>query len=89
MKKELTCDEFGALCDRLEEATFRCGHWWPTMEEVKTFIEPNIKEDLEFALWISITADPPANDEQKEVRTYLNNLINKNLKFKEDRGVTT
>lgn len=89
MKKELTYDEFDALCDRLEEAKFKSGRWWPTMQEVKEFIEPDIKENLEFALWISITANDPVNDEQKEVRTYLNNLINKNLKFKEDRGAAT
>lgn len=88
MKKEITFDEFAAMCDRFDEADFKAGHWWPTMDEIKTKIEPKIKDMLEFAIWIVETAEPPKNDEEKEARTYLNNLINKNLKFKDKRGST-
>ena len=41
MRKEMTYDNFEALCDRLSHAPFQCGNWWPSVEDVKTKLEPD------------------------------------------------
>lgn len=80
----MTYDEFDTMCEQFSEMSYKCGNWWPTMDEVKQLIEPSIKTSMEFAVWITETADPPQTDEEKEVRRYLIKLINNNLKLKED-----
>lgn len=79
MKKEMTSDKFFALCDRLDDASFRCGNWYPTIEEIQKYLEPQIEQNLEFLLWISETADEPTNPDDVDTRTYINDLINNNI----------
>lgn len=86
MKKEITYDELDAMLDRFDKAKYKCGNWWPSLEEIKQYIEPDIKNKLEFALWISETATEPITDEDKIARQYLNKLINNNLQIKGDKS---
>lgn len=81
MKKEITIEKYDLLCERFANAQFKCGKWWPTIEEIKQNIEPKLDQNLEFLIWITETADKPMTDEQKASRTYINNLINKTLRF--------
>ena len=81
MRKEITIEKYDILCDRYQHASFKCGNWWPTIEEIKMNLEPRIDQSLEFLIWITETADEPVTDEQKQSRTYINNLINKTLRF--------
>ena len=47
--------------------------------------EPDIRNKLEFAIWIDVTANPPVTEEENVARQYLRRLIYKNLKLKENR----
>jgi hypothetical protein len=77
LKKELTMDKLDALCERFENAPFKCGAWWPTIDEVKTHIEPRLDQNVEFLVWIAETADAPKNEQERESKRYINNLIYK------------
>lgn len=83
MKTTLSFDDYDVLTERLSNNNFRCGDWWPTIEEIKTYIEPNLNKNLEFLIWISETADTPQTEEQKASKKYINNLLIKTLKFTE------
>lgn len=84
MKRGMTYDDFDAMCERLNALNFKCGAWWPTLDDVKKCIEPNIKSNMEFAIWITETASEPKTEEERQVKHYLLQLINNNLRLKED-----
>ena len=75
MKKELTMEKLDALCEKFDSFPFKCGAWWPTIQEIKTHIEPNLKGNLEFLIWIAETADTPRTEQERESKKYINNLI--------------
>lgn len=85
MKKEVTFDNYIAMCDRYQESEFHCGDWWPDVLDIKTKLEPKIEQHLEFLIWISETANPPKNAKQKESRDYINKLLRENLIFIEEK----
>jgi len=77
----MSFEEYDILADRVSQNTFKCGDWWPTVEEIKEKIEPNVNKYIEFLIWILETADAPETPEQKESKKYINNLLIKTLKF--------
>lgn len=81
MKSTLSFEEYDILVERLNDNDFKCGDWWPTVEEIKTRIEPNFNKYIEFLLWITETAEEPQTEEQKESKKYINSLLRKNLKL--------
>ncbi len=83
MKTTMTFDELDILYNRLGNNNFKCGDWWPTVEEIKTYIEPHLNKNLEFLIWITETADAPKTEAEKESRKYINNLLIKTLKLTE------
>ena len=81
MKREVSFDNYVAMCDRYDEAPFKFGDWWPSDLDIKTKIEPKVEQNLEFLIWIAETANPPKNQAQKESKDYINKLLNKTLIF--------
>lgn len=81
MKTTMSFDDYDVLTERLNDNTFKCGDWWPTIEEIKTYIEPHLSKNLEFLIWITETADTPQTDEERASKKYINNLLIKNLKL--------
>ena len=79
----LSQKKFDELLDSLETMEYRCGNWLPTIDEIKTEIEPNIenKDVLQFALWILETGITPKTPEGKEARRYLMSLVNEHIKI--------
>ena len=85
MRKELTYDNYEAMCLRYDEAPFKCGDWWPSIMDIKTKIEPKLEQNLEFLIWIEETADRPKTPEQKESQEYISKLLRKTLVFVETK----
>ena len=83
MRKEITFDNYVAMCDRFADMPFHCGGWWPSIQLLKTKIEPELSSHLEFLVWIAETADEPKTPEEKESRAYINELIQKTYIFKD------
>ena len=81
MKTTMSFDDYDILTERLNDNPFKCGDWWPTIEEIQTYIEPHLSKNLEFLIWITETADAPQTEEEKASRKYINNLLIKNLKL--------
>ena len=81
MKTTMSFTEYDILADRLSKNNFKCGPWWPTVEEIQTMIEPNLNKYLEFLIWILETAEKPETEEQKESKKYINKLLIKSLKL--------
>jgi hypothetical protein len=79
MKKEVSFDNYIAMCDRYAESMFLCGDWWPSINDIKTKIEPKLEQNLEFLIWIVETANPPKTPEQIESKNYINKLLKENL----------
>ena len=70
----MSFEEYDILADRLSKNNFKCGDWWPTVEEIKEKIEPNVSKYIEFLIWITETADMPETPEQKASKKYINQL---------------
>lgn len=85
MRKELTYDNYEAMCLRYEEAPFKCGSWWPSIIDIKTKLEPKLEQNLEFLIWIEETADRPRTPEEKESQEYISKLLRKTLVFVETK----
>ena len=85
MKKELTYDNYEAMCQRYDEAPFKCGNWWPSIDDIKTKLEPKLEQNLEFLIWIEETASKPQTPEQKASQEYISNLLRKTLVFVETK----
>lgn len=85
MKKEVSFDNYIAMCDRYAKADYQCGDWWPKIIDIKTKIEPKLEQNLEFLIWIAETANPPKTEQQKESQKYINDLLKKTLVFSEER----
>ncbi len=83
MKSTMSFDEYDILANRLSKNNFKCGDWWPTVDEIKEKIEPNVNKYIEFLIWILETADPPETPEQQESKKYINRLLINSLKFVE------
>lgn len=82
MKLNMTLKDYDMLCDRLNDNEYKCGNWWPSVEEIKKYLEPKKEEYAEFMLWIVETADAPVTDEEKASRNYLNRLLTNTIKIK-------
>lgn len=81
MRKDISFEKYDILCDRFQHSSFRCGNWWPSIKEIQENIEPKAEQYLEFLIWIVETANDPTTPEQKESRSYINNLLNRTLVF--------
>lgn len=81
MKKEMTMDEYIAICDRYEELPYQCGAWWPKLIDVKTKMEPKIEHHLDFLIWVAETANFPKTQEEIESRNYINKLLRETIVF--------
>lgn len=82
MKNKLTFSEYERMVENLGNIGFMPNGFWPTMEEIKRDIEPNIRKNLPFLIWL-VECNPTANssDKNKEVSKYINRLINANLEL--------
>ena len=83
MKTTMTMDELDALYERIGSNSFRAYDWWPTVEELKTYVEPHPEPFIEFLIWILETADDPETPEEEESKKYINRLLIKLLKIKD------
>ena len=68
-------EKFDKLCDAYDNMEYQCGNWFPSLEEIKTQLEPNIEKEIKFAIWILQTSNPQTTKEGKEARRYLMNLV--------------
>ena len=75
----MTQAKFDELCNSLSQMQYKCEDWFPTLDEIKTLLEPNIEHDIKFALWILETGPAPKTQDQKEARRYLMSLVNNHL----------
>lgn len=76
---DITANELDELCDNFENMKFKAESWWPSIEEIQTYIEPNLKVRMPFAIWVTETANEPQTDEEKASKKYLLKLIYDNL----------
>lgn len=85
VRREMTYDEMDAMCERFAQLEFQCGEWWPTIQEIQERIEPKLKANLEFIIWITETACEPRNEEEVASRKYLLQLIQQSVRVVEER----
>jgi hypothetical protein len=81
MRSVISFDDYDKLVERLTDNSFKCGSWWPSVDEIKEYIEPNFNKNIEFLVWILETADPPKDEEEKRSKKYINDLLINNLKM--------
>ena len=85
-KVQMTLKAYDNLCDRLCENEYQCGEWWPTIEDIQTYIEPEPEKYLEFMVWITETATTPQTEEEKESKNMLNRILTSIINFKDDEN---
>lgn len=81
---ELRESELNKMCEDFEKMKFKAEAWWPSIEDIKKYLEPHIKADINFAVWITETANEPQTEEEKASRKYLLKLIYENLVVVDD-----
>lgn len=81
---DISQKDLDQMISDFEEMKFKAGAWWPTMDDVKKKIEPNIREKLKFVIWITETADEPETEEEKAVKKRLLHIIYNNVKVTEE-----
>lgn len=85
MRSTLTFDEYDKIEKRVCDNSFKADGWWPTVEEIKTKIEPDFSKNIEFLIWIISTNTPPQNPEEVASKNYINALLRKRLNLVESR----
>lgn len=83
MKSTMTMDELDILYERIGENQFKAYDWWPTVEEIKNYIESKPEKYIEFMIWILETADDPETPEEEESKKYLNRILRNTIKIKD------
>lgn len=84
----MTDEEYEKLCDSILKCPVSRGNWWPTMQEVKDIVIPNLSNCYDFILWILKTGPKPENEEEKEVVKTLRGIIKENTHITEKGAVT-
>ena len=82
MKANMTLKDYDALCDRLHDNEYQCGSWWPSVDDIKKYLEPESEKYLEFMLWVVETAEDPIDEEEKKSKRYLNKILRNTIKIK-------
>ena len=71
---------FDALCQTEDRVSSY--EWQPDfffcIDDIKKYIEPNIKENFNFAVWL--LQKEPKTEQEKETRRYLMNVVNSYVK---------
>ena len=76
-------EKLDELCEDFEQMQFKAEAWWPTVDEIKKYIEPRLKSYINFALWITETANEPVTEEEKASKKYLLDILYHNLYVKD------
>ena len=84
----MTDKEYESLCDSILKCPVSRSNWWPTMQEVKDIIIPNLSNCYDFILWILKTGPKPENEKEKEVVKTLRGIIKENTYITEKGAVT-
>ena len=74
----LSNEEYEYMVSRTVNSPHKRGNWMPTMEEVKTIIEPNFSRCYDFVYWI-IESNKHVNDEDQETYDYLVKLFDQRV----------
>lgn len=83
---ELTEEKLEKLLAENEHVLYTCGDWFPTLQEIKAFIEPHMDSVpvVRFALWVLETSTPPSSSADKEARRYLMDLVYSHIVYPEE-----
>ena len=79
---KLTFEQYEHMVDILGRISLRPNGFWPSVSEVKKELEPNIRKNLPFIIWL-LEYNPSENlsKEDKIKRRYIQKLINTNLEL--------
>ena len=77
----MTFDEYDQLVERLESISYNPEGYFPTIEEIKKYLEPNFLENYKYMIWLTECNLKPETDEEKASYTYLNKILNKHIKL--------
>lgn len=75
----LSEEEYGGLKDEMEGFKYPHTQWWPTQEEVKEAIAPNIGICYDFVLWL-LTGYRPRGEQADETARMLERLLTENIR---------
>lgn len=75
----VTTDAYEGMTEILKRNPHQLnGTWYPTIEEIQKYIEPDLKENLEFLIWL-INQEMELTMDEKETREYCEKLIEDNF----------
>lgn len=77
----MTFDEYDQLVERLESISYNPEGYFPTIEEIKKYLEPNFLENYKYMIWLTECNLKPETDEEKASYNYLNKILNKHIKL--------
>ena len=81
--KTMTYEKFDDLCEKVTNYKYKPDGWYPTLEEINKYIKPEPQKYISFILWILENNELPKTKEDKEIVRELNEILKKNIIFKE------
>ena len=82
----VTTEAYHGIRDIMKKNPYQLnGSWYPSIEEIQKYIEPELKDNLEFLIWL-IDQDMELTMDEKETREYWQKLIDDNF-YIEDKEV--
>lgn len=82
----MTLQAYDELCDRIASNEYKCGGWWPRVEDLEKYVVPDPEKYMEFLIWICETASPPYDESDKASQNMINKILTKLIKFKDDKN---
>lgn len=82
MIKRMTFDDYEKEIDFLSSIGYMPEGFWPTVEEIRCEIEPEIRKNLLYLIWLSeLNPTDNLSKENRESFRYIKKLLNSNLEL--------
>lgn len=82
MKIKLTFQQYGKMVENIGKTDMQPDGFWPSIAQIQAEIEPNIRKNLPFLIWLTEYNPMEAlSPEDTKSRKYILKLLYKNLEL--------
>lgn len=82
MKIKLTFQQYDRMVENIKKTDMQPEGFWPTIAQIQVEIEPNIRKNLPFLIWLTeYNPTETLSPEDTKSRKYILKLLYKNLEL--------
>ena len=75
----ITKEEYERIKKQARTTRIKRGRWWPTEEEIRLILEPNIKNTYDFIIWLLEMGREPDKEEDIRSKKMLEKVLSQNV----------